>query len=301
MHWLAGRQGDASLLWHELHLLDGLAADPTIARAAAVDRLLPMLLIWGRPHAAALPVPAETAYFGNGQIPVAMFRSGWDARATFVALKGGRANSNHGHMDAGTFVLDALGQRWAEDLDKQDYHSIESKGLNLWSSAPTSDRWRIFRLGASAHNVLMVDGQDHHVDGDARFRAHSDRSATLDLSPVFAGQLQSAQREVLLHPDGRVTLTDQVCAPDRPVTIRWAMLTRAQIEITLQGAVLRRNGQTLRLQVQGLPDVKLQTYRTDPPPASYDSPNPGTGILGFETRLKANETQRWHVEFVPQP
>jgi len=56
-------------------------------------------------------------------IHVAFLRSAWnDKDAFFVGFKGGDNKANHSHLDLGTFVLDALGQRWALDLGSDDYN-----------------------------------------------------------------------------------------------------------------------------------------------------------------------------------
>ena len=48
---------------------------------------------------------------------VGVLRSSWgDANETFLAFKGGEMGASHGDLDAGDFVLEALGQRWAWDL-----------------------------------------------------------------------------------------------------------------------------------------------------------------------------------------
>ncbi len=49
-------------------------------------------------------------------------RGKWnDSRATFVGSKGGEMGAAHGNLDAGTFVLDALGKRWFHDLGGDNY------------------------------------------------------------------------------------------------------------------------------------------------------------------------------------
>ena len=55
----------------------------------------------------------------------------------------------------------ADGIRWAVDLGSQNYYSIEKLGMNLWNSKQDSDRWKIFRLSSSSHNVVTIDGQLH--------------------------------------------------------------------------------------------------------------------------------------------
>lgn len=77
------------------------------------------------------------SWCGRGPTPVAVHRTSWtDPRAVFAGIKAGRAGENHGHMDAGSFVLDAGGIRWALDLGSQSYHS-----MGPWSSRTASRRW----------------------------------------------------------------------------------------------------------------------------------------------------------------
>ncbi len=86
-------------------------------------------------------------------------RSAWDdPQATFVAVKGGCPAAPHGHLDGGAFVLEAGGVRWAADLGMQDYHSLESRGVNLWDGRPDGGRWRVFRIGGGPHNILRFNG-----------------------------------------------------------------------------------------------------------------------------------------------
>ena len=65
-------------------------------------------------------------------------RSRWqDTDATFVGTKGGELGASHGNLDAGSFVLDALGVRWAHDLGGDDYALPGYFG---------SQRWTYYRL-----------------------------------------------------------------------------------------------------------------------------------------------------------
>ena len=89
-------------------------------------------------------------------MPITIQRSSWDnARAIFVlGLKAGHL----GHMDGGSFVLDADTVRWAYDLGAENYHRIVPRKMDLWNMSQSSDRWTIFRLGGLAHDALAIDG-----------------------------------------------------------------------------------------------------------------------------------------------
>lgn len=53
----------------------------------------------------------------DGKRAIAVMRQGWaDSNGPFVAFKAGNGQANHNDDDAGDFVLDWMGQRWAVDL-----------------------------------------------------------------------------------------------------------------------------------------------------------------------------------------
>ena len=169
------------------------------------------------------PKPAALSWTGHGAMPVAMHRSGWESGATFVGVKGGSASVNHAHMDVGSFVMDALGTRWADDFGMQSYHSLESAGIALWGREQEAERWKVFRLGTSAHNVLMVNGEQQRVTGHARIVESGAGRSVVDLGPVYAGQLAAARRGVTLRGDGVVVVEDDVKALGK-ARVRWAKL-----------------------------------------------------------------------------
>lgn len=299
MFWFAARRREPYLLWHEWPALEARAnASPGTSRSR--DRTDPMLLVWlgrdlGRP-----PAPPATSWSGGGPNPVAFHRTSWDRDATFVAVKGGSPSVNHAHMDVGTFVMDAGGVRWADDLGMQDYNSLESKGIKLWGRTRTSERWNVFRLGTSSHNVLQVDGQQQRVEGHAPIVSSRGGRTVVDLSTVYAGQLGSARRGVALEADRSVRVQDEFAAPDRAAHVRWAMLTRADVTIDGPGrATLRQQGRTLHFHVVEPAGATLAIYPTDPPPAPTDARNEGTRMIGFEVRAAPRSQQRFVVQLVP--
>jgi hypothetical protein len=152
MFWLAGARGDEKLLFTEMQKLE--------KGRLSHDRMDPFLALWMKPGMGRSAAAPPLHWVGHGVTPVAMHRTGWDGGATFVAVKGGSPSTNHAHMDIGSFVMDADGVRWADDLGMQDYNSLETKGVALWSRGQDAARWDVFRLSAGAHNVLTVDGRD---------------------------------------------------------------------------------------------------------------------------------------------
>ena len=93
-------------------------------------------LMWYDPRGSAedikrLPLDAHFEH-----IHVAVMRSAWqDPQAIYVGFKGGDNKAGHAHLDLGTFVLDALGERWACELGADDYNMPGYFGGKRHSSA----------------------------------------------------------------------------------------------------------------------------------------------------------------------
>ena len=151
LHWFAARRRDPGIASPELQWIGGKGS-PNHQRHDA------LALWWHKPSGASIARVFPTCWLGRGENPVAVLRSAWDdPRATFLAIKGGSPSSNHAHMDAGSFVFEAKGVRWAVDPGMQDYHSLESAGVKMWDGAQDGERWGTFRLGPEAHNILRFD------------------------------------------------------------------------------------------------------------------------------------------------
>jgi heparinase II/III-like protein len=297
--WFAQKYDQPSLAWRQHQLWKD--ALPENASTLVQGRLAPLTLLWcqGGPV-----VPEALNWRGRGSNPVAMFRSSWtDPDAVYLGIKGGSPGVSHGHMDVGSFVIDAEGLRWAVDLGAESYHKIESRGMDLWSRGQNDQRWTIFRYNNTSHNTLVVNGQHQRVDGKAPIVRYSDEKAfphvVFDLSAVYKGQLAQALRGASLLPSGQILIQDEFKATDQPATVRWAMVTPADVSIENDAtALLTQEGKTMRLTVLTDADVRLQTYSTAPK-ADYDAPNPGTRLVGFEVSLSAREATRTAVLLGP--
>ena len=287
MFWFASRRKDSYLLWNELGIM-ARAGDKGIRSS---DRIFPLVLAWA-PELPVHPVPPkELSWTGNGPMPVGLHRSAWTPEATYLGIKGGSPSLNHAHMDVGAFVVEALGQRWADDLGMQDYNSLEQKKVDLWNNKQESQRWKVFRLSSFSHSVLTVDGQQQRVKGKASIVKHKPGFTVIDQGSVYEGQLTRAQRGAALLADGSVLIQDEI-ATDKAVTVRWAMLTRAEVKVTGLGqATLTQQDKALAFQVLEPAEVEVKIWPTDPP-SDIDVPNPGTRLMGFEVKLPAGAILR---------
>lgn len=299
VYWFAQRTQNSWLAWYEHPWLEKVLQ----GKASAGNRILSMLLLWwdgGSPAEPTLPLHWK----GEGVNPLAVHRSSWtDPNAVFLAVKAGTPAANHGHMDVGSFVLEAEGVRWALDLGAQDYNGMESRGLGIWNRDQNSDRWRIYRYHNRSHNTLLVDDIGQVVKGRAAITNFSDDPAfphtIMDMSEVYAGQLAHVERGFALLPDGRVMIQDEVAAGDTPAKVRWTMTTPAEITEVDQGAAtLSLNGKNLYLETLEPVDAAIEVFSTDPP-NEWDAPNPGTRQIGFYVELGAQESTTITVLLTP--
>lgn len=299
MFWFAAKLRDAGVLYVEKEYLLHSKFNATS------NRLLPAAVLWGEGiPAASIPAPAHKAWLGKGHNEVAMMRTGWNSdSAIYIGFKGGSPSISHGHMDAGSFVMDALGVRWSMDLGMQQYHSLESAGLKIWNMSQQSQRWEVFRYSNLSHSTLTVNNHFQQVKGNAVLLSSSpdtlNTRAVLDLTSLYNPDLASARRGIAIINQQYVSVRDEIETGDSTCTIRWAMLTPAMLQSTKGNeARLVNKGRVLSLYVSGIPDVPIQTWRTDPP-HSYDALNPGTSLVGFEIQVPAHTKIAFNVLLVP--
>ena len=297
--WFAQKYAQPALAWRQHQLLK--QASKGNASSLVGSRFSPLLLPW---YQSASAVPDSLCWAGRGSNSVAMFRSSWtDPDAVYLAIKGGSPGVSHGHMDVGTFVIDADGLRWAVDLGAESYHKIESLGMNLWGRAQDAQRWRIFRYNNLSHSTLSVNGQYQRVKGTAPIIRFSDDKTfphvVFDMSEVYAGQLAQSYRGGALLPDGTIVIQDEFKATDRAATVRWAMVTPAEVSIQSdKSALLKQKGKIMRLTVLTDEKIQLKTYSTEPK-EDYDAPNRGTQMIGFEVSLSSGQAARTAVLMTP--
>lgn len=300
MFWFASKLKDPSLLFNERNYLN----QP--AKTLTDDRLLPAMLIW----CSDIPMdqitaPKETMWVGKGINPLVLMRSSWtDPNAIFVGMKGGSPGINHGHMDVGSFVMEANHIRWASDFGMQAYESLESKGIDLWNMKQNSQRWQVLRYNNMHHNTLTINNEFQKIDGYAAIVSYTndpmDMKAVADLSAVYKNQVAKAIREIEIVNKKYVVIRDELKTNAQEALIRWSMLTTADVKmISKNEAELSSKGKKLRLKVQQPGNISIKTWSTTPT-TDYDSPNPGTVMIGFETTLPANSTQTLQVLLIPQ-
>lgn len=204
-------------------------------------------------------------------VEVATMRSSWDdENALFVAFKAGDNKANHSNLDCGTFVLDALGYRWAIDLGPDNYNLPGYFG---------TERWKYYRMRSEGHNTLVIDpSRDADQNPNAkthivRFESSFEKAfAIADLTAAYEASARSVLRGIAMLGRKKVVVQDEIETKNLS-HVWWFMHTRAKIE-------LNKDRDEARL-TQG--DANLSARIVSPKGARFDvmdaaplstSPNP---------------------------
>jgi hypothetical protein len=222
----------------------------------------PLDLLWGAEWIDRKPQPGTlpTARYFHAAEVVTM-RSAWGAKdATFVGYKGGDNKVNHGHLDLGSFVLDAAGQRWAIDLGSDDYNLPGYFG---------SERWTYYRLRAEGHNTLVIapdaepDQDTHAVAKITRFSDAPGASfAIADLSAAYARNARSVQRGIALS--GHDVLVQDEIQTLRPADVWWFLHTGADVKCDGAKATLSQGGAQLTASILSPPGATFEVIPAEP-------------------------------------
>jgi hypothetical protein len=269
LFWFARRLGSPELLDLQRRLLDEPAL-PTAARPTISQNFLPMVLAW-MPNDLPIGGVEATSWAGRGAMAMAVHRRP-DA-GLYVAVKAGGGDLPHAHLDAGSFVLDLGGQRFACDLGSEDYYAVEKHMKDLFESHPNAGRWKLLRYQNRAHNTLTIGHANHDATGHARLLSHGADETIIDLGPPLGC---AATRRVRVEADA-VRIDDEIIEPAGDVT--WSLVTEATVEPTPDGFVLHRDGVTAELQVANADDARLDARPLDDYRTEIDSPNPGVTLV----------------------
>ena len=304
--WFSAKLDNNNLLWNQRKHFDKLINRQSSMNYQGIDfSFLPFLLIWGSKLSSFYTdEPLLNSWIGEGVNPIGIHRTSWKEDAIFIAIKGGSPSLSHGHMDIGSFVMDADGVRWAMDLGAHNYYALESKGINIWGVKQNSQRWNVFRYTNLSHNTLTVNNQLQQVDGDAKIiKSSTDenfRYTVVDISTAYKGQLKSVIRGISIIDNKYVMIRDELVNIDTTGKLRWSMVTHENIKIIdNNSAVIRKGNKSLKFHVVSPKNVEIRTYSTDPP-NDFEDKNPGTKMIGFEMDLEPNQEVELIVLLVPE-
>lgn len=211
---------------------------------------------------------------GRGHNPIAVFRGDEDDPGRFyLGVKGGKANLSHGNMDAGTFVFDLDGVRWALDPGNQSYYPLNRIGFNLAGQCQDCERWTLLTKHNQGHSTVTVNGERFRVDAHAPiidFQEGNQPNVTIDLTAMYGGNLDRLHRKVTKESDRSVLIEDQIEVNDQTEMITWGLMTTAEVQPVENGAVLKQDGKELQLSILSPDELNISVLSLDPPPLEID-------------------------------
>jgi hypothetical protein len=274
MYWLARKFDNPLYAWYERECLRG---------GSALD------LWWFDPRGTApTQLPLDRWFRGTD---VVFLRSKWqDPRAVFVGFKGGDNKVGHSHLELGTFVLDADGQRWVTALGADDYNLPGYFG---------GKRWTYYRLSTKGQNTLLLDGQNQDPKAVApivAFHSAPERAhAVADLSAAYAGAARRVTRGIALLDRRRVLVEDELVGTTGAQVV-WQVHTKATVALHGNWAILSQKGEKLTARILEPPDAKFSIESASPPPPEEQNSNVRKLAIELAPR---HGTMRLAVLFTP--
>lgn len=236
-YWLARRYGLPELV----SIQNGMLKED---QARAMD------VIWyWRPDKPKAFDPSLDKLF-RGRVAVAVFRSAWkDPEALFVAVKAGDNTVGHAQLDLGSFVLEAMGVRWAVDLGADNYNLT-----GYWDKySNDGQRWSYYRTNSLSHNVPLLDNTNQDWQAETRivrFKGAVERPfAELDLTSAYTPAARSVRRGVAMTAGRRAVLVQDEFDLAGTCEVAWGMTTKADISLNASSATLTAGGKTLEAKI----------------------------------------------------
>ena len=325
--WFAAQNDNPGLIYCEKRRLDD-PNDPSYKNTSTTTSELPYRLL--APFVVMLrnfdmdsrPVnpPTRQVWSGKGEKPVVMVRHGWnfDDKDVFLGIVGGLADAwetsrtAHGHMDAGSFVFEAEGVRWSDDLMRPGYgawyEALRKSESPRKYTAQEGVMWDTFTISNLCHSTIVsyandgsvkgkLHSSDYNVDGFASLERVIDaggrQGGVFNLTAPMKGQVKKAIRTVELVNGTDMVITDEITALDGiDCPLDWRMLSISSSSVKEGGITLTKDGKTRTLSVTSS-DASVapayKTWKTETPSGD----NWGKYLKGYTVSISGRTIAGW--------
>lgn len=284
--WFGTKTGNASFFEKERFLMPA-------EEMGKLSRLAGAALVWLAQYEEKGEEKVPTAWKGEGANPVVVFTGGEnDPHNYYFGGKGGRGMVNHGNMDGGSFIFELNGVRWSIDPGNQSYNELEITGFDLWGRCQNCERWTLLTKNNYGHSTITVNDSLHRTEGLvtlSEFKTGDKPEATFDMSATLGDLVAGASRKFVKDSPTSILIEDDIQINENTKEIKWHMMTTADVEIVDGGAVLKQDGQTLKLENLSHPELMVSVVSLDPAPLELDRQI--EGLKRLEIRIPA-----WTVE-----
>ncbi|KAF3396662.1 hypothetical protein DPV78_008380 [Talaromyces pinophilus] len=199
------------------------------------------------------------------------YRSSWtDSKGWFFGLMGGFNGRSHGHLDAGSFVVDYKGYRWAELLGSDSY------SLTNYFVAPR--RWAYYRCRTEGANTLSISNQtqvalefanqipsaNNSLLWAGSFDSFS-RFGVVNLTEAYANVTTSVLRGVVILNNSQLLVRDEISASTAvDIAASWHTVSNISLGSDNRTATLTQGGVTMDLSLLSPSNAYLELVDTNP-------------------------------------
>lgn len=216
----------------------------------------------------------------------------FDTSNIFFSTHFGTTSGYHQHTDCGSFVLDLMGERWADDYGQDDYNLENVNGYK---------DWQLYRKRAEGHNVMVINPAGHTKDFEMR-RGQKAEIVTSDANE-YGGYVYADMSDVYTEAS-KMTLGYYVDDNMNSVTMRneftlnndndiyWFLQTPAKAIVSGKTVFLEKNGKSVKLEFLSSSD-DAEWEVTDAKPLSTSpqvaEQNPNIGYSRVALKLKGKQ------------
>lgn len=210
-------------------------------------------------------LPLDKHYENSGIITL---RNSWNAGQVFVGIKAGAVTYDHSHLEAGSFIYDAMGVRWAWELGRDDY--------NVPGYWIPDLRYDIFRLRSEAHNTILINPDlkpNYNMDGCAAVTEYKSEpqgaKIRIDMSSVLSEHVDKAERGYLFTNNRKTLVVRDEIELKKRSEVYWLMYTAAKAEIDGNCVILtdrKDENKRVRVRVDSTADGELYFEEAKPMP-----------------------------------
>ncbi|MBQ4630336.1 MAG: discoidin domain-containing protein [Clostridia bacterium] len=241
-----------------------------------------------------ITLPLDSYYRGTESVSM---RSTWDTDSMFYAgIHSGHNAALNGQLDAGTFVIDAYGNRFVYDLGTENYnlkgnfekYRNRAEGNNCYIINPSTD----FYDQLKAAYCYMEKYESNECSA----------YAITDLTAAYEGKVSSAVRGMkMTNNRTSVVLQDEIKCIE-PSWIHWGFHTQANVTLFEDGksAMLEIAGNRMEVRILS-EDGRFETMKAEPLPESYqlEGQTPNTGVTKIVCNFKDATDVNLTVCFTP--
>ena len=263
MSWFAAQTGDA------LYFDKAFFENPQEA-----GRMAGPGMVWLSQYTEKKNSELSLCWHGGGVNPVAVLRGGNnDPGQFYLAAKGGQAGLSHGNMDAGTFVFDLNGVRWVTDPGNQNYYLLNRIGFNLSGMCQECPRWTLLTKSNKGHSTLVVNDERFRVNFSAQivdFKDGVKPEIAIDMTGLYGKSLAKQKRSFIKENNRSLLIGDHFVITDSTRFLTWQLITTADVLPVSNGALLKKEGKQLKLEIVSPAGLQVSVISLDPTPMEID-------------------------------